>query len=278
VVGPGRRRCLFARTRHALALPALLVGALACSGPALAPPAPAAPGAAPLAPGAAPAAPALASLSQRVLLFPLNVVGVPLPSEVEAGADAVASELRATLEGRGLAVEALGLGAARDAWLRAAVAHKDEAGAEKMSLEGAASVLARQLSEAYDFDALLLPWVVMQAAKLKGGEVEWDGVERKVDFYPLGKAKRARWVLGRLKLWVKVPSLRVLGFSPEGEKLFDGVGGLDLVEEAELDVSASKMSFNMVPKDEIFEDRARLREGIAIALAPFLPPPAEAAE
>jgi len=275
VVGPGLRRRRSAHRRRALALSALLAlgaGAAACRSAAPAPPAPAAPSAA----DAAAPAPAPELAAQRVLLFPLNVVGVPLPTEVEAGADAVASELRAYLESRGVAVEALGLGAARDAWLRAAVAHKQEAGPEKMSLEGAASVLARQLREEHDFDALLLPWIEMKAAKMKDGELAWDGVERKVEFYPLGKAKRARWVLGRLRIWVKVPSLRVLGVSPAGEKLFDAAGGLDLVEEAELDVSAAKMNFNMVPKDAIFTDRAHLREGIAIALAPFLPPPADA--
>jgi hypothetical protein len=242
--------------RHALALPAALaLLALACGGAPLARSEP------------EPATPH----PRRVLLFPLNVVGVELPSEVEAGADAVARELRGYLEGRGLAVEVLELGPAREAWLRAAMARKAEVGSEGLSLEGAASTLARQLSETHEFDALLLPWIAIQAARLKGGVVAWDGVKRKLEVVAEGRNKRARWVLGRLELWVKAPSLHVLGFSPEGEKLFEGVGGLDLVDDAQLDLSASKIRFDMTPKAQIFQDPARLREGIAIALEPLLP-------
>ena len=269
VVGPARHRSS-ARALHApglLAAGLLALGALACAGSPAAPEASraAASAVAPAAPeGAAPDAP-----GRRVLLFPLNVVGVPLPSEVESGSDAVASELRAYLERRGFAGETLELGAAREAWLRAAMAHKEQAGAEKMSLEGAASVLARQLAETHAFEALLLPWIAMRAAELEGRDVEWDGVERKLD---LGKARRARWVLGRLELWVKAPSIQVLGFAPSGEKLFEGIGGLDLVEKAEIEVSTSKLNLDMVPMPRIFENRAHLAEGIGLALAPFVPP------
>jgi hypothetical protein len=261
VDGPGRRR---RSARLPLAL-ALLAGALACSSAAPKPPVPEAAAPAPSAPGAAPPA---AAPGRRVLLFPLNVVGLPLPSEVESGAEAVATELRATLESHGFAVESLGLGAANEAYLRAAMQHKQEVGAERLSLEGAASVLARQLAETHAFEVLLLPWIAMRAAQLEGRDVEWDGVERDLD---LGKAKRARWMLGRLNIYVKAPSLQVLGYSPAGEKLFEGIGGLDLVEDADVDVSAAKLRFNMVPKQRIFENPKHLREGIELALAPLLP-------
>ena len=216
-------------------------------------------------------APAEDSGATRVLLFPLNVVGVPPPSEVEAGAGAVAAELRAYLEEHGVAVEALEPDPARTEWLEAARAYRAEVREEQASLEGAAGVLALRLREGHDFDLLLLPWILMRAARLKDGVVAWDGVRRKVDFFPLGNTKRYRWVLGRVQLWVKVPSLQALGVSAEGEKVFEGAGGLDLVDEAELDLSASKVHLEMVPKDRIFDDRAHLREGIAIALEAFLP-------
>lgn len=258
MVPVARRRRRSARAFHvlpaALALSAL---GLACRGAAPAPQPE---------PESAPAG------TQRVLLFPLNVVGGPLPSEVEAGAGAVATELRDYLVARGLAVETLDRKLAGEAWLRAAQAHKDEAGADKMTLDGAAGTLARQLRETYDFDVLLLPWIALHAARLKEASASWDGVKRKVDFFALGKSKRARWVIDRLDLWVKAPSLQVLGVSAQGEKLVEGVGGLDLVEEAELDLSASTIRFDMVPKEKIFEDLPHLREGIALALAPLLPP------
>jgi len=254
-VVPVARRSRPARTPCALVVSAALaLLGVACGGGSAARPEEA----------SAPASP------QRVLLFPLNVV-VTLPSEVEAGVGAVASELRATLERRGLTVETLELGAARDAWLRAAMAHKAEVGPEKISFEGAASTLARQLHETRSFDALLVPWIAMRAARMRGGSVAWDGVKRKLDLAGEAGNKRIRWALSRLQLTVKASSLQVVGFSPAGAKLFDGIGGLDLVDEAELDVSATKIHFDMVPKPEIFQDRAHLREGIAIALGAFLP-------
>jgi hypothetical protein len=258
-VGPVRRRSRPARTPQTLVSASLALLALACGGgsPARPDPEPA-PATAP-----APGSPT------RVLLFPLNVA-VALPTEVEAGVGPVSSELRAYLEGCGLAVETIELGAARDAWLRAAVAHKGEVGPEKMSFEGAASTLARQLRETRTFDALLVPWIAMRAARMRGGSVSWDGVKRKLDLAGDTGNRGIRWALNRLQLYVKAPSLQVAGFSPQGDKLFEGIGGLDLVDEAELDVSAAKIHFDMTPKAEILQDRKHLREGIAIALAPYL--------
>jgi hypothetical protein len=149
------------------------------------------------------------------------------------------------------------------------MAHKGEVGPEKMSFEGAASTLARQLGETRSFDALLVPWIAMRAARMRGGSVSWDGVKRKLDLAGDTENRRIRWALNRLQLYVKAPSLQVVGFSPKGEKLFEGIGGLDLVDEADLDVSAAKNQFDMTPKAEILQDRKHLREGIAIALAPY---------
>jgi len=206
----------------------------------------------------------------RLLVFPLNVV-VPMPTGLESGAASVSEALSGWLTKQHFSVESYPGPEARTAWASAAQELREELGAAAMSFEGAARVLARTLHHDRAFDALVLPWLALRAARLKEASASWDGVKRKVGFFALGKSKRASWVIDRLDLWVKAPSLEVLGVSAQGEKLFEGVGGLDLVDEAELDLSASKIRFDMVPKEKIFDDLPHLREGIALALAPLLP-------
>lgn len=207
---------------------------------------------------------------RRVVVFPLNVV-VTLPTDVESGVAAVSEELRAYLEARGLAVDRVELADAREAWLRSAQALKAEVGPDRMSFEGAGRTLARQLREVKDFDALILPWIAMRSARMQGGTISWDGVKRKLKVAGSDGRPRSSWVLGRVRSTVVAPSLQLAVFSPQGEKLYEGIGGLDLVHDADLDVSSARIHFEMVPRTPIFQDRAYLRQGIAIAVDPLLP-------
>jgi len=208
---------------------------------------------------------------RRVVLFPLNVV-VNLPSDVESGVRPVAEELEAFVRAHRLEIQTLAFAQARDEWLRSALALKREVGSEKMDFEGAARTLARRLSEAQRFDALILPWIAMRAARMQGATISWDGVKRKLRLTPTEGRNRGKWALGSFRMQVQAPSLQVAVFSPAGQKLFEGVGGLDLVEDADLEVTAARIHFEMTPRPAIFEDRALLREGIETAFDPFLPP------
>jgi hypothetical protein len=207
---------------------------------------------------------------RRIALLPLNVV-VTLPSEVESGVDTVSRELRLFLEAHGFAVDPLELAEAREAWLRSALALKAEVGPDGMSFEGAARTLARQLRETRRFDALIVPWIAMRPARMQGGTASWDGIKRKVHVVASDGKRRSSWALGRLRAVVTAPSLQVVAFSPDGEKLDEGVGGLDLVHDADLDVTAATIHFEMTPRPAIFQDPETVRQGIAIALGPVLP-------
>jgi hypothetical protein len=207
---------------------------------------------------------------RRVALLPLGVVA-PLPPEVIAGAMPLERELARYLGERGLAVEAASLPDARAAWIRSAQTLKSEGGTAGMSFDGAARLLARELHAASGVDEVVVPWVAMRPAQMKGRMVAWDGVTRELERY---RGRRtgmddARY-LDALEGSFAAPSLQVAVFSAQGEKLFEGTGGLDLVQDVLL-VGDKQAGFRveMPPRDEIFSDTALLREGVALALDPY---------
>jgi hypothetical protein len=213
----------------------------------------------------------------RVVVFPLNVV-VTLPTDVESGVGPISEELRAHLEARGLEVEPIELAEAREAWLQSALALKAEVGPEKMTFEGAGITLARRLAATRSFDALIVPWIAMRAARMQGGTVSWDGTKRKVQLVGSEGTDRTSWALGRVRLYVAAPSLQVVVFAPDGRKLHEGTGGLDLVHDADFDRSAVGFHLEMTPRSVIFQDREQLRGGIALAFGTLLPPVPRAAD
>jgi hypothetical protein len=223
----------------------------------------------------------------KVLLFPLDAV-TPLPIEVADEAVAVEQELRAYLEAHGKTVETWGTPEAREAWLQSVAAVLAERGAAERSSEDAARVvarraahvLARRLREERDFDALVIPSIVMRQAELGGPStpareprlfVSWDGVQR--SFRTVNPQHgRSEVISSGISGTIPVPSLHVLVLSTAGEWIFEGTGGLDVVHEARLDRrTIGAPQWRIVPRPAIFRDRALLREGISVAFDPFLP-------
>jgi hypothetical protein len=58
-------------------------------------------------------------------------------------------------------------------------------------------------------------------------------------------------------------SLHVWVFRPDGSLAYEGVGGLDLIQEARRDERGGRPSF--VLREDPFSDRDHLREGVARA-------------
>lgn len=208
-----------------------------------------------------------------VLLFPLNVVAA-LPTDVESGVGPVSEELAAELAARGYEVESVELRAARDAWLEGALALKAEVGPDKMSFDGAASMLARRLAAQRPFDVLILPWLVVgPASKGSGAWVRWDGIKRKIQ---LAEREGERVQMGRIgayKEWLErvsgslpAASVQVAAFSPTGAKLCQRAGGLDLLVDVAIESQGRTIYFDWAPKAAPLEDRRHLREGVLLAL------------
>lgn len=203
-----------------------------------------------------------------LLLLPLDVVA-PVPAGLEPGVGYVEAELLTSLESHGRRVRLLAPRDAHAAWRAAARDLKAEVGDAGMSFEGAARVLARSLARELRFDALVLPWLALRPAKVRGRSVSWDGVTRTLRV--ANPSGRSLGFLEDFEARAAVPSIQLAVFSPEGEPLFEGVGGLDLTHSLTVEGDPPKVDATPRPRAEIFSDRTPLREGIAIALDPFLP-------
>ena len=203
-------------------------------------------------------------------LFPLNVV-VPLPPGLEAAAPTVDAAIRAYLDAHEKRVRAPSFDAAQAAWLASAQALKAEVGASQMSFEGAAATLARRMHAQEPFDALVLPWIALRPAKVRGRTVSWDGVTRTLKV--VNPEGRSLQVLRDFQAEAAAPSLQLAVFSPDGRKLFEGVGGLDLQHALVLEGEPTRIDAELLPRAQVFADRTPVAEGIAVAFDPFLPRP-----
>jgi hypothetical protein len=205
-----------------------------------------------------------------VLLLPSNIV-VPVPPGLEGATPIVDEEIRSYLDSHGKRVQALTSEEAQAEWLASARALKAEVGEAKMSFEGAAATLARRMHTERRFDALVVPWISLRPARVRGVSVSWDGVTRTLRV--LNPQGRGLQVLKNLDTQATAPSLELAVFSPDGRKLFEGVGGLDLLHALVIEGEPTRIDAELLPRSQIFAERSSLEEGIAVAFDPFLPRP-----
>jgi hypothetical protein len=205
-----------------------------------------------------------------VLLLPSNVV-LPAPPGLESAPPLVDEEIRSYLDSHGKRVHSLTNEEAQAEWLASARALKAEVGTAQMDFDGAAATLARRMHAERRFDVLVLPWIALRPAKVRGRSVTWDGVTRTLRVRnPEGRNLQ---VLRDLDTQAAAPSLHVAVYSPDGQKLFEGVGGLDLLHALVIEGEPTRIDAELLPRSQIFAERSSLQEGIAVGFDPFLPRP-----
>lgn len=125
----------------------------------------------------------------------------------------------------------------------------------------------------------MMPSIVLQSVQVTDSSGTWDGVRRRVAVVNAPSMGIGRSTdtftkgirAGGLQGSVMAASLHVLVFSAQGQRVFEGQGGLEFVEEIDLaEASRYQLDFRVSP--QAFRDREVLREGVQIALAPYLPP------
>ncbi len=208
----------------------------------------------------------------RVLLCPLNVA-LSLPAEIAGGAKPVHNELATYLEAQGLEVERLGLSEGRLRWREAG----DEA--KRKGSEDAAAIFVPKLAERREFDVLMMPSLILHSVRVTDSSGTWDGVRRRVntvnapsqgmggstDTFTKGLA------YGGISGDVMAASLHVMVFSRDGQRVFEGRGALDFVQEADL-AAASRYKWQLRMKPGLLRNPKVLHEGVELALGPYLPP------
>jgi len=214
---------------------------------------------------------------RRVLVLPPNLV-LALRSEIQSGWQPVDREVVAYLESQGREVARLGLIEGRNHW-KQAIAEAKAAG----SLTSAAGIFVSRLAQDHEFDAVVMPSLILHQTHMELGEASWDGVRRR-----MRKVNAPSKGIGRDdSTFVKgiayggpsgpawVTSLHVLVYTRDGRLVFEGRGGIDFVQEVDLIDAASKYRWELRPNTSIFLDHTLLHEGVVRAFEPYLLPPDE---
>ena len=204
---------------------------------------------------------------ERALVLPLNVVAA-MPKEVAGGARRVDRILLDYLAQRGKSVQTIGFRDAVAAWQAGESDCRSAAAKGCDRFTRVAAYAARRLRADHDYDVLIVPYLLLRGAKTDGREASFDGVERPVRMSGYAPDSPYGYARGR----IRAVSLKVYGFSPDGKKMFDGIGGLDVVDRIEAS-DERPGAYDIEVRENVLSDPEAIREGVARALSPFVPRP-----
>lgn len=205
--------------------------------------------------------------AQRWLLVPINGLET-LPDFLLGPAERIQNDLRAYLEESHRTWFTLPL--TEVVAQRSALSDTGRAPAKEETAEPAddrlRSQFARQLAREHAFDVIVFPELVAENVMVhQGGVAAWHGVKRKQ------RIVRGEGAPPDLYSWGKnvALSLRMRVFTPQGVKRFESYGGLDLLYEARVVGNQYRMDVSA----DLITDPALIREGVRLALAPYLSVP-----
>jgi hypothetical protein len=213
--------------------------------------------------------------AQNLLILPLNVTAI-MPPELEALSSFVWTELEIYLREHGKQLKTASFRDARRLWLGSIrQARAGEKGA-RAGFDDAARLLVLELAKHAEFDTVIVPSLFVRKARISGSSATWDGVERPLEFEESGR--EARNILANAPFVGAAPaaSLHAVVLDAKGNKLQEGKGGLELLVRVRvlgrLGSPTPEPTLEFATRTDLFANREHVREGIAKALAPFLPP------
>jgi hypothetical protein len=252
--GSARKLCSPAPRPFALTclLVLLAAGALACASPAT--------------PGPAATAPRLG----RVIVVPLNL-GLHTPSELRDGEAAVWSELIGYLRAQDRSLAVVEADDALALWGDALDELADSA--DPVGSRAAASRFAQLLAEHVEYDVVVIPSLVIRRARVGGNHASWDGVRRPLPVrtpLPIASAVDTGLegvTVSGFKGSIAAASLHVAMLGADGEPLYEGLAGLDVIQELTHGAAAPAAEWTLAPRGDSFADASGLREGVERAFA-----------
>src|SRR5262249_9435763 len=102
---------------------------------------------------------------------------------------------------------------------------------EKGAVERAPILFAETAHQLYEFDAIVIPSLLLHKTRAVDGAARWDGVRRRMRGAQIAPAQGV--VAPGISGDVLVTSVHVLVFSRAGERVFEGRGGIDFVHEVD---------------------------------------------
>ncbi len=216
---------------------------------------------------------------KRFLVCAPNTV-IALPAELQDATGALREQIDAYLHFHDREVQWLDLYDSKRLWTEAMTAAK-----AKGVLEKTPEFFAKQLDEQFDFDAIVMPSLLVHQARATNGYASWYGVERRMR---VGVEKGSDRAFRRDDLALAqqlahsgasgdfmVTSVHVLIYARDGERVFEGRGGIEFVQLLDLSAFVKKRIFAFRVRDDLPGPADALREGIAVAFDPYLAPPVE---
>jgi hypothetical protein len=201
-----------------------------------------------------------------------------LPSEISEGAAPVQREVLAYLAERDLSIERLGLGPGRTALRRAAAEAR-----RRGTPDAAREIFVQALAQERSFDVVVMPSLLLHGVQVTDSSGTWNGVRRRLAMLnaPVRATGRADDTFaegvaaGGISGDVMATSLHVMVFSAQGERVFEGMGGLDFIHDIDLAPARQSYHYDLRRKVRLLGDPKLVREGVEIAFGPYLPPPPE---
>lgn len=216
----------------------------------------------PMQPEAAASAPPLG----RVVVAPLNL-GQRTPPELRGRDAAVWSELLRYLRERDPALAVVDDENALALWTDA-VSGLADPGAAVERLE-AATRFARLLAQHAEYDVVVMPSLVVRRARVGGTHASWDGARRPLPVrtpVPIAAAVDSGIdgvTLHGYRGSIAAASLHVVIVTSDGEPLYEGLAGLDLLQELRWGAgSPSASEWTLEPRGDALADASDLRQGV----------------
>ena len=210
---------------------------------------------------------------ESFLLLPMNVA-ISLVPELEDAAALLEPEVAGFLREHGRSVQEISFGEAHREWV-AAAKEVTSRGLE-LGFDRNVAMFAERLRHSRDFDSMVMPAVIGRDIRVSGSFGQWDGVSRRFPTHnePRFKPGQSGGVVGHGFAGTFMgASLHVMVFTREGSRVFEGRGGLDFVQYADLSGALATGRWEIRRRDDFLEDPEVVREGIRLAFAPYLGPP-----
>lgn len=213
--------------------------------------------------------------AQTLLILPLNVAAI-MPPELDGMSSFVRSELEIYLADHGKTLKTVSFPDARRLWLSSIREVRSGPNGARSGYDDAARVFVGMLAQHAEFDSVIAPSLYVQKAHISGWFARWDGVERELEMEESGR--KSPGIPANTPLQGDAPgaSLHAVVLDSKGVKIQEARGGLELLVSVRVKknprIPNGDPKFSFATRTNLFSSRVHLREGIALALAPFLPP------
>ena len=213
----------------------------------------------------------------RIVVAPMNLA-VPLGPDLQDAVDPVSWELVRYLQAHGARVAVIWGPDASALWSDVEAA-LSSGGKGPPAVEVVSAAFARAVAAESPFNLLVMPSLVYRDARVEGRMAAWDGVHRRIHFTLDSNAVAPQAVqpsedriggptFRSFRGKITGLSLHGLVLTAQGKIVYQGFGGLDLVHDVREGEGAKNSVLRLQSK--LLGDVGNVREGIAVALDPYL--------